>query len=180
MKRPRIQHLCWLLILIVHVSSISLLGMLQSDPELSTLYGYVNTSSTGLDLLENADNFTFIAPSNAAIASLLALNPAALSNDLLDASLHYSPLNGEFLSDSFTSTPQFIPTSLTDTTFANVTGGQRVELLLGPDGLPQIVSGNQSVGHISTVSLKIVPHSIRHTHTCHPGTRLRRWMDPNH
>lgn len=157
MKGSRIHSLCWLVTLFVHSACITLLGVLQSQPELSTLYSYVNASSNGSSLLGNANNFTFIAPSNNAIANLLARDPTALSKDVVDATLQYSLLNGGYPSLSFTNTSQFVATSLSNASYANVTGGQRVELLLGSNGEPQIVSGNKSISQSpSTVRLKII------------------------
>jgi uncharacterized surface protein with fasciclin (FAS1) repeats len=151
MMRSRIHSLCWLATLLAHHGAcISLLGVLQSQPELSTLYGYVNASANATSLLNNANNFTFFAPSNTAIASLLASNPSALSPDLVDATLQYALVNGGFTSLSFTNVSQFVPTNLNNATYANVTGGQRLELVLDANGEPQTVSGNKSISHPAT------------------------------
>jgi len=157
MKGSRIHSLCWLATLVVHGACITLLGVLQSQPDLSTFYSYVNASTNGSSLLGNANNFTLIAPSNNAIAALLASDPTALSKDVIDATLQYSLLDGGYPSLSFTNSSQFVTTNLNNATYANVTGGQRIELLLGPDGVPQVVSGNNSISRSpSTVCLKII------------------------
>lgn len=147
MKWSRIQILCWLATLVSPGTCITLLGVLQSYPELSTLYSYVsgNGSTNGTGLLGDANNFTFLAPSNTAIKNLLASNPNALTQDLVDATLQYSLLNGGYPSLSFTNTSQFVASNLNNASYANVTGGQRVELVLGPSGEPQILSGNKSI-----------------------------------
>ena len=154
MKGSRMHSLYWFATLIVQCACISLLGVLQNQPELSTLYGYVNASSNGSSLLGSANNFTFLAPSNKAIANLLARDPTALSKNVLDATLQYSLLHGGYPSLSFTNTSQFVTTNLNNASYANVTGGQRIELLLGSNGEPHIVSGNKSISQSpSTVCL---------------------------
>jgi uncharacterized surface protein with fasciclin (FAS1) repeats len=120
---------------------------LQSYPELSTLYNYVNGngSTNGTGLLGNANNFTFLAPSNTAINNYLANNPDALTKDLVDALLQYSLLNGGYPSLSFTNNSQFVASNLNNASYANVTGGQAVELILNANGEPMIITGNKSV-----------------------------------
>jgi hypothetical protein len=44
--------------------------------------------------------------------------------------LEYHVLNGTYLADAVTNTSLFIPTALTNISYANVTGGQRVEAIL--------------------------------------------------
>lgn len=148
MKLFRLQNLWWLATLLTHGSSVTLLSVLQSYPELRTLYSYVNASSNVTGLLESANNFTFLAPSNDAFASFNTPNVA--TQDLLDATLQYSLLQGGFPTLSFTSTPQFVATSLVNASYANVTGGQAVELISGTDGTPQVVTGNKSISTTTT------------------------------
>jgi hypothetical protein len=149
MKWSRIPNLCWLTTLVTPASCITLLGVLQTYPELSTLYSYVNgnnnASTNATSLLSNANNFTFLAPSNTAIKNLLASNADALTPDLVNALLQYSLLNGGYPSLSFTNESQFVASNLNNASYANVTGGQAVELVLGADGEPNIVSGNKSI-----------------------------------
>jgi hypothetical protein len=145
MRGAQTQSLFWLATLVSYGACITLLGVLQSQPQLSTLYSYLNASSNSTSLLANANNFTFLAPSNDAIQSLLAADPDALSKDNVDALFQYSLLSGGYPTLSFSNTSQFVPSSLSNASYANVTGGQRVELLLGSDGEPEIISGNKSI-----------------------------------
>ena len=64
---------------------------------------------------------------------------------MLEATLQYSLLQGGFPSLSITKEPQFVPSNLVHATYSNVTGGQRVELVLGSDGTPGVVTSNQSI-----------------------------------
>lgn len=53
-----------------------------------------------------------------------------MNSDAVANLLTYHVLNGTYPSSAFTNTSQFLPTLLTNTTYANVTGGQRVEAVL--------------------------------------------------
>lgn len=145
--------MCWLAFFThVFATSINLINVLQNTAELSTLYSYVNASSNITRLLLSANNFTFLAPSNDAIAAFIKHNPNSLTGDLVLANLQYSLLQGVFPSLSFTNTSQFVPTHLTNATYANVTGGQTVELL-SSGGAPQVITGNKTVGTFSSTDL---------------------------
>jgi hypothetical protein len=150
----RIRSLCWLAILVTHGVSITLLGVLQSYTELSDLYRFVNASSTATGLLASADNFTFFAPNNDAIQTLIAENSSALADGSFEATLQYSLLKGGFPTLSFSNGAQFVASNLMNSIFANVTDGQAVELVLGDNGRPQAITGNKSVStSLSTVCL---------------------------
>jgi hypothetical protein len=124
--------------------SITLLQVIQSYPELSTLNSFISNSTNATNLLSNANNFTFLAPNNAAIGSFLNQNPKILTEDLLEATLQYSLLRGGHPKLSFSNTPQFVASSLQNASYSNVTGGQRVELVLDSNGTPQAITGNKS------------------------------------
>ena len=145
MRLLRIQNLCWLVAFATHGSAITLLQVLQSYSELSTLYSYINGSSNLTSLVSNPNNFTFLAASNDAIESFIVQNPNTLTADLLEATLQYSLLKGGYPTLSFSNTPQFVASNLVNATYANVTGGQAVELSLDSSGTPQVVSGNRSI-----------------------------------
>jgi len=57
----------------------------------------------------------------------MTANPASTHPDILTALLTYHVLNGTYLAGDITSTPAFVPSFLQNTSFTNVTGGQRVE-----------------------------------------------------
>jgi len=86
--------------------------------------------------LSNAKGITILAPSNNAFDKLLTENPTAvqMARDpaLVAALLSYHVLGGTFTAKSFSTTPQFVPTLLAQAPFSNVTGGQKVELVLVP------------------------------------------------
>ncbi|KAI2478230.1 beta-ig-h3 fasciclin [Pyrenophora tritici-repentis] len=96
--------------------------------ELSTLAGLVPASI--LTTLSSLQNITLLAPSNAAFAKVNNATLGALTANpgLLSALLTYHVLNGTFASTAITEDSVFVPTLLTNTSYANVTGGQRVEV----------------------------------------------------
>jgi hypothetical protein len=65
---------------------------------------------------------------------------AATDPGAVAALLTYHVLNGTYKSSAFTNTSQFLPTLLTNETYANVTGGQRVEARLNGSSV-EIFSG---------------------------------------
>lgn len=78
-------------------------------------------------------------------AAELATNPRALAGVL-----QYHVLMGKLLSSDFSATPKFASTLLT-TPFANVTGGQKVELAM-VDGAAKVFSGyKQAAGVVTAV-----------------------------
>ncbi len=50
--------------------------------------------------------------------------------DIVSALLKYHVLKGTYLTSNFTNISQFIPTMLANSSYVNVTGGQRVEATL--------------------------------------------------
>lgn len=130
--------------------------ILSSQPQLSSLATQLESFPSLAQQFDAADNFTFLAPSNYAIAAWLT---SIHSQDDIKATLEYHLLNGTFPTASLTNTPQFIPTSLTNISYSNVTGGQRVEAL--NDGNARFVSGlNTSSKIINSVRGTIFDHSV--------------------
>ncbi len=82
--------------------------------------------------LSTAQNITVFAPSNDAFTKLLQRNPnaAKLMNtpNLLTGVLQYHVLAGKTVANDFNVRPRFAQTMLAQP-FANVTGGQKVELV---------------------------------------------------
>jgi hypothetical protein len=109
--------------------------ILSSQPQLSSLATQLSSFPGLAQQFDTADNFTFLAPSNNAISAWLT---SIRSPDDIRATLEYHLLNGTFATASLTNTPQFIPTSLTNISYSNITGGQRVEAL--NDGHARFVS----------------------------------------
>jgi hypothetical protein len=98
--------------------------ILSSYSQLSRLSTLVESLPLLVQQFNSADNFTFLAPTNDAISSWLTTNR---SMDYIQAALQYHLLNGTYPSASISSTPIFIPTALTNPSYCNVTGGQRVK-----------------------------------------------------
>lgn len=140
-----------LLAVVAHVAGQSALQQLEHEPELSKLFDFVNASSTLTSLLESANDFTFLAPSDAAFDRLIeSRNGAELSDDDVDVLLQYHLLNGMFPTDAWSDKPQFLTTSLKDPEFTNVTGGQVVEVRSDGQGSTNIFSWNKTVSAITT------------------------------
>lgn len=107
--------------------------------------------------LASARNVTLLAPSNDAISALLNSSMGKmLTSDpgLAQAVLQYHVLNGTYYASNVTNTSTFIPTMLNNMTYANVTGGQRVNAVrLGDNvtffsGLNMNTTVMQAVGTI--------------------------------
>ncbi|TVY19359.1 Fasciclin-like arabinogalactan protein, partial [Lachnellula arida] len=143
----------WLLTLATHASAITLLQVIQSYPDLSTLHTYINNSSNLTSLLSTANNFTFLAPDNKAINSFLSDNNNVLTEGLLHATIQYSLLRGGYPKLSITETPQFVTSNLVNASYTNVTAGQAVELVEDGSGTPMAVSGNKSVSTAATTDI---------------------------
>lgn len=149
------SSLLWLATLVSHGWAIALLQVLQQYPQLSSLNTLVNSSANATALLANSNNFTFLAPSNDAISKFNSQNPGVLNGTQLFPNVQYGLLKGVYPTLSITTTPQFVQSNLSDSTYANVTGGQAVELVLGSGGTPEILTGNQSIStSIGSVSSK--------------------------
>jgi hypothetical protein len=85
---------------------------------------------------------------------------SSLTNDQIEALLAYHLIHGVFPTVSFSTQPQFAGSFLTNASYANVTGGQRVEFVLGSGGDPQIVSGNKSVTGLVTAVILLAHDGI--------------------
>lgn len=149
MKVLNFQKLWCLLALINHVCALSLLEVLASYEELSTVYTQINASAALVSLLEGADGFTFFAPTNNAIEAFMKAQRNTSQDAVFQATIQYSLVKGGFPRVSFTDEPQFVPTNLVDAKFSNVTGGQVVELVES-NGKPQVISGNRSISTLTT------------------------------
>jgi uncharacterized surface protein with fasciclin (FAS1) repeats len=133
----------------------SIIPTLETYPSLSTLYSYIYSSTTLFNLLNNAINFTFLAPTNDAISQWIqtAQGNKTPTADVIEAQLSYHLLNGSWPTANFTDEPQFVATELLNSSYSNVTiypGGQRVELMTGSDGEPQILSSDKAATNITT------------------------------
>jgi hypothetical protein len=167
--------------LMAQVSGESLMQMLSTNLELTTLYQYVNASSNLTSLFSSLDGVTFLAPSNAAFGSLLgSRNGTALSADELEELLQYHILDGNFTTKSFSTEPQFVPTFLKDPQYTNVTSGQVVELVSDGQGNPQIISWNKTLSTIITPVRIYTPRTLLFSASNNlKGPAMHKWGDPD-
>lgn len=133
------------------VAGQSLMHVLSTTSQLSTLFRYVNASSSLTDLFNSANNFTLLAPSNSAFSDLLkGQNETSISSAEIDALVRYHVLKGNFPTQAWSAVPQFATTYLDNSTYTNVTTGQVVELVLDDNNNPQIQSWNKTTTSITT------------------------------
>jgi uncharacterized surface protein with fasciclin (FAS1) repeats len=91
-----------------------------------------------------------LAPSDEAFAKYWNSNEAASNDtDHLEAVLTYHLLQGIHADVFLDIPPQFIPTLLRDSSYTNVTGGQRVEAV-SSGGRVNFYSAAKSVSHLIT------------------------------
>ncbi|KAI1028738.1 hypothetical protein LB505_012108 [Fusarium chuoi] len=119
-------------------SRVNLTAALESENStLSELSGLLRAQPSLLRDLGRLRNVTILAPSNDAIKDLLNDTAVArmVENDpsSVAAILQYHVLNGTYYASNISDTPAFVPTLLNNATYANVTGGQRVEALANGD-----------------------------------------------
>jgi len=103
---------------------------LSGNPNLSQLAALVGSIPGLGQTLGSANNITILAPNNAALGALLnttAGKTLANNTAAVTALLQYHVLQGTIFASQIGNTPAFVPTLLNNPTYANVTGGQRVE-----------------------------------------------------
>jgi uncharacterized surface protein with fasciclin (FAS1) repeats len=105
-------------------------GFLTNPTSTKLLPALLSTQPALVSTLAGASSITILAPSNEALGKFLNSSTgmaAASAPDVVAALLTYHVLNGTYPASAFTNMSMFIPTLLTNTSYANVTGGQRVE-----------------------------------------------------
>ena len=118
--------------------NMSLSSVLANTSSLSNLTSFVQLFPDLVSQLSSASNITLLAPSNAAFTKLLNSSAGmmfASDMSLVEPLLTYHVLNGTFYASNITSTPAFVHTMLTNSTYANVTGGQAVECVRQGDAV---------------------------------------------
>jgi uncharacterized surface protein with fasciclin (FAS1) repeats len=141
---------------------------LAEHSELNDLVTQIKSFPRLYQALSSADNFTFIAPTNGALSTWLSTNR---SQDLLEATLTYHLLQGTYASTSLKDHPKIIPTALTNTSFTNVTAGQRVKAY--NNGHVIIESGLKNSSNV------ITPVSLYSTQPLPSNTYLPRTYPPS-
>jgi len=139
-----------LLLLVTIASGAPLIEVLQQVENLSLLNSHIANSTTLTNLLTRADNFTFLAPSNAAFNKWLGQEGSLLTEPEIEETLMYHILRGGFPTVRITATPQFAASNLPNGNLANVTGGQVVEAVADANGTPQFLSANKTITTITT------------------------------
>lgn len=127
---------------------------LNSTSELSILNGVLAGNPELLASLGGLSNVTILAPSDAAFAQVdnATLSGLTANTGLLTALLQYHVLNGTYMASAITNTSAFVPTSLNNPMFTNVTGGQRVEAI-NRDGNVTFYSGLLSNSSVTTADV---------------------------
>lgn len=102
--------------------------------------------------MSNASNITILAPDNNALNTFLnnsqVQDMVMMDPGLVQAVLQYHVLNGTYYADNITGTPSFVPTLLDNSTYANVTGGQVVEVV-SDDGNVNIYSASREMSSVT-------------------------------
>ncbi|KAI9694785.1 MAG: hypothetical protein M1822_000401 [Bathelium mastoideum] len=133
----------------------SLASVLTGNPDLSSLTSALEEFPDLLSALNSTSNITVLAPNNAAFAAL-ASTPAgqAAQSDagLLEAILEYHVVSGVYPASSIPSTGAFVPTLLTNTSYTNVTGGQRVEGISSNGGVT-FISGGKATSNVTQADI---------------------------
>ena len=138
---------------VASASATTLLELLQGQSQLTNFVTLLTNQPTALvSALAGATNITLLAPHNDAFITFLnspAGTAAAATPGAVAALLQYHAINGVFKSTAFTSTPVFVSTLLTNTSFTNVTGGQVVEGVAQNGGV-SIFSGLKAKSSVTT------------------------------
>ncbi len=118
------MFLLLVLLFVTQSAAQTILDFSLKTPSLSELASLIEASPRLSTLLLPAYNFTFLAPTNDAISTWLVGNQ---SQSWIESTLTYHLLSGSHPTALISKTPEFVPSALSNTTLANVTGGQRIE-----------------------------------------------------
>lgn len=116
-----------LLACITTIYAQPLISTLESHPDLSKFNAYIQSFPSLQTTLTNLNNYTLLAPSDTAITTWL--NKTHPTQDDIEATLNYHILHGGWALASFSTTPLFPHSYLSNSSFVNVTGGAVAELL---------------------------------------------------
>jgi uncharacterized surface protein with fasciclin (FAS1) repeats len=148
------------------LSALSPVGIFKNDLSHYYLFGiscYNSSCPTGLlsaqpalvSTLTGLTNITILAPHNSAFSTFLnttAGKTASMDPSAVASLLTYHVLNGSYPASAFTSTPLFIPSLLTNASYANVTGGQVVEAIASGSSVT-FTSGLLSKSTVTTANV---------------------------
>lgn len=136
----------------ISASAQSIIDALSGQDSLSTLMTLINAQPSLVSSLSSAQNITLFAPSNDALNAFLDSDAgisAASQLDVVAALLTYHVVNGAFHSSTFTSTPIFPSTLLTNSSYTSVSGGQVVEVVAQNGGV-NVFSGLKNKATVTT------------------------------
>lgn len=128
----QLKHLSFAALVGAAAAQQNLTSVLASNNQTSQLATFLSAFPQLLQTLQGASNITLLAPSNQALGALLNTSAGAqLQNNsaLAQAVLQYHVLNGTYPASAITNRTAFIPTLLTNQTYANITGGQVVDAI---------------------------------------------------
>lgn len=135
-------------------------ALASQNATLSTLNSILAGQPGLVNALSSAQNITILAPSNEAFSSFLSGPGADVSSDAgaVAALLTYHVVHGAYYANDILALngTQVFPTLLTNETYANVTGGQRVGVS-GSAGAVHIFSG---LGTNSSVTTPASPRPV--------------------
>lgn len=139
-------------------------ALASQNASLSVLNNILADQPDLVRTLGSATNVTLLAPSNDAFNRFLNTSSgSAAANDsgALVALLTYHVLTGTYYASNLTSLngPAFIPTLLSNTSYANVTGGQRVEATTQNSGL-SFISGSGQLSNVTTANVNFTGGTI--------------------
>ncbi|KAK6379424.1 hypothetical protein LTS17_006342 [Exophiala oligosperma] len=144
-------------LLLVFVVAALIVGSFGADQDIITILNQQSGISTFIGLLQgypklidtlNAGTFSVLVPNNEAIATFSDANPDLVKQeDVLLALLQYHCVNGTHPSAGFGLEPTFAPTLLSNSSYANVTGGQVVDIT-SQNGKPTILSGVKAASEV--------------------------------
>lgn len=117
---------CSLLFLHFAFAQFTLQEIFARYSQLSKLAALITNSTTlSTRFFDQATNFTLLAPTDTAISTWLSSN---VSQAEVEAVLLYHLLDGRHPVASISNSSMVIPSALTNQTYTNITGGQRVEV----------------------------------------------------
>ena len=128
---------------------------LELFPDLIELLNNDTFTSTHIYLLEDRNlHLSVLAPTDDALNAFAANNTdVASDSNKVRALLEYHISHDTHPSATFGIAPLFPATLLTNPLYANVTGGQRVEMMLSENNEPTILSGLKKASHIVTPNI---------------------------
>ncbi|KAK3112025.1 hypothetical protein LTR53_012123 [Teratosphaeriaceae sp. CCFEE 6253] len=135
-------------------STANLTSLISSNSNLTGLATLLQSYPDVASSLANATNITLFAPSNQALQAVQSVLGSSNSDTsgLVAALLSYHVLQGTFYAENISSTPQFPHTTLNNTLYSNVTGGQVVECRL-EGTTAEIISGLKQTANVTQANL---------------------------